>query len=117
MDIEQATEYVRLHHHAVLATLKKDGSPQLSPMTAGADDEGRVIISTRDPAYKVLTRIANTRTSRMMTLLPLGRALLPGRGTGGRHPSRRKDRAPTPTMHKVNPGSIMRGRRCPVVPL
>jgi PPOX class probable F420-dependent enzyme len=53
MDIDEATEYVRLHHHAVLATLKQDGSPQLSPVTAGVDAEGRVIISTRETAYKV----------------------------------------------------------------
>jgi PPOX class probable F420-dependent enzyme len=53
MDIDEAIEYVRQHHHAVLATLKQDGSPQLSPVTAGVDPEGRVIISTRETAYKV----------------------------------------------------------------
>jgi PPOX class probable F420-dependent enzyme len=53
MDIDEALAYVRTNHHAVLATLKKDGSPQLSPVTAGVDDEGRVIISTRQTAYKV----------------------------------------------------------------
>ena len=53
MDIDEALEYVRTHHHAVLATLKKDGAPQLSPVTAGVDAEGRVVISTREPAYKV----------------------------------------------------------------
>lgn len=53
MDIDEATEYVRTHHQAVLATLKRDGSPQLSPVTAGVDGEGRVIISTRETAYKV----------------------------------------------------------------
>jgi PPOX class probable F420-dependent enzyme len=53
MDIDDAIEYVRTHHHAVLATLKKDGSPQLSPVTAGIDGEGRVVISTRETAYKV----------------------------------------------------------------
>ena len=53
MDIDEALEYVRLHHNAVLATLKKDGSPQLSPVTAGVDEAGRVVISTREAAYKV----------------------------------------------------------------
>jgi PPOX class probable F420-dependent enzyme len=53
MDIDEALEYVRTHHNAVLATLKKDGTPQLSPVTAGVDAEGRVVISTREPAYKV----------------------------------------------------------------
>jgi PPOX class probable F420-dependent enzyme len=53
MDIDEALAYVRLHHNAVIATLKKDGSPQLSPVTAGVDAEGRVIVSTRESAYKV----------------------------------------------------------------
>jgi len=53
MDIDEALEYVRTHHNAVLATLKKDGTPQLSPVTAGVDAEGRVVISTREPAFKV----------------------------------------------------------------
>jgi PPOX class probable F420-dependent enzyme len=53
MEIDEAIEYVRRNHHAVLATLKQDGSPQLSPVTAGVDGDGRVIISTRQTAYKV----------------------------------------------------------------
>ena len=53
MDIDEAIEYVRAHHNAVLGTLKQDGTPQLSPVTVGVDDAGRVIISTRQTAYKV----------------------------------------------------------------
>jgi PPOX class probable F420-dependent enzyme len=53
MDIDEAIGYVRSNHHAVLATVKKDGSPQLSPVTAGVDAAGRVVISTRQTAYKV----------------------------------------------------------------
>jgi PPOX class probable F420-dependent enzyme len=53
MEIDEAIEYVRRNHHAVLATLKRDGSPQLSPVTAGVDGDGHVIISTRQTAYKV----------------------------------------------------------------
>src|ERR1700722_13705506 len=53
MDNHEAIGYVRSHHNAVLATLKQDGSPQLSPVTAGIDGEGRVVISTRETAYKV----------------------------------------------------------------
>ncbi len=53
MEIDEAIEYVRRNHHAVLATLKQDGSPQLSPVTVGVDDDGRAIISTRQTAYKV----------------------------------------------------------------
>ena len=53
MEIDDAIEYVRTNHHAVLATIKKDGSPQLSPVTVGVDGDGHVIISTRQTAYKV----------------------------------------------------------------
>jgi PPOX class probable F420-dependent enzyme len=53
MDIDEATGYVRANHNAVLATLKKDGTPQLSPVTAGVDAAGHVVISTRETAYKV----------------------------------------------------------------
>lgn len=53
MEIQSALDYVRTHHKAVLATLKKDGTPALSPMTAGVDDRGHVVISTRQTAYKV----------------------------------------------------------------
>lgn len=53
MDISAALDYVRIRHHAVLAAMKGDGTPQLSPVTAGVDDDGLVMISTRQGAYKV----------------------------------------------------------------
>jgi len=53
MDLEQAREYVRTRHRAVLATLKSDGTPQLSPVVVGVDTEGQVIVSSRETAYKV----------------------------------------------------------------
>jgi len=53
MDVDAALEFIASQHHAVLATLKADGTPQLSPVTVGVDDDRRVVISTRQPAYKV----------------------------------------------------------------
>ena len=53
MDIHAALEFVASQHHAVLGTLKSDGTPQLSPVTVGVDDAGRVVVSTRQTAYKV----------------------------------------------------------------
>jgi PPOX class probable F420-dependent enzyme len=44
---------VRAHHRGVLATFRRDGRPQLSPVTVGVDDEGRIEISTREPSVKV----------------------------------------------------------------
>jgi PPOX class probable F420-dependent enzyme len=53
MDAETARGFVRDNHHAVLATRRRDGRPQLSPVTAGVDDEGLVVVSSRLTAYKV----------------------------------------------------------------
>jgi PPOX class probable F420-dependent enzyme len=53
MDTDAALDFIRTQHHAVLATLKADGTPQLSPVTVGIDDDGHVMISTRQTAYKV----------------------------------------------------------------
>lgn len=52
MHIEDAREFMRVHHRAVLATNRSDGRPQLSPVTVGVDDAGRVLISTRETAMK-----------------------------------------------------------------
>lgn len=63
MEIEAALEFVRAHHHAVLATYRADGSPQLSPVTVGVDDGQRVVISTRETAYKVRNARRDPRVS------------------------------------------------------
>jgi PPOX class probable F420-dependent enzyme len=52
MDLERAREFMRTNHRAVLATTRSDGQPQLSPVTVGVDDAGRVLISTRETAIK-----------------------------------------------------------------
>jgi PPOX class probable F420-dependent enzyme len=52
MDLERAREFLAAHHRAVLATTRADGRPQLSPVTAGVHDDGRVLVSTRQPAMK-----------------------------------------------------------------
>jgi PPOX class probable F420-dependent enzyme len=53
MDIGQALDIIRSQHHAVLATTRADGLPQMSPVLAAVDDEDYVTISTREPAFKV----------------------------------------------------------------
>lgn len=53
MDIARATEFLRTNHHAVLATRRRNGEPQMSPVTVAVDDAGRVLISTRQTAVKV----------------------------------------------------------------
>ena len=53
MEIDEALEVIRTQHHAVLATLRADGTPAMTPVTANVDDDGAVVISTRRTAYKV----------------------------------------------------------------
>jgi PPOX class probable F420-dependent enzyme len=52
LDPERAIQFLRAHHRAVLATARADGRPQLSPVLASVDDQGRVLISTRETAVK-----------------------------------------------------------------
>ena len=52
MDLDEARAFLRDHHHAVLATTRQDGSPQLSPVAAAVDAAGRVVVSSRETAYK-----------------------------------------------------------------
>jgi PPOX class probable F420-dependent enzyme len=52
VDTGRAADFLRAHHRAVLATSRSDGRPQLSPVTCTVDDEGRVLISTRETALK-----------------------------------------------------------------
>ena len=64
VDRAQLLEFLRPRHHAVLLTRRRDGSPQMSPVTCGVDDAGRVVVSTypdrakavnarRDPAVSL----------------------------------------------------------------
>lgn len=53
MDLGDARAIVSEQHHAVLATLRRDGTPQMSPVVAAVDGQGRVVVSTRQTAFKV----------------------------------------------------------------
>jgi PPOX class probable F420-dependent enzyme len=52
MDIPQALDFLRANHHGVLATTRRDGSPQLSPVGMGVDADGLIVISSRETAVK-----------------------------------------------------------------
>ncbi|MDH3442584.1 MAG: PPOX class F420-dependent oxidoreductase [Deltaproteobacteria bacterium] len=53
VDLTAAKKFLTANHHGVLTTRKKDGGVQMSPITPGLDETGRVIISSRETAYKV----------------------------------------------------------------
>ncbi|WP_370247663.1 PPOX class F420-dependent oxidoreductase [Nocardioides sp.] len=65
VDRDALLEFLRPRHRFILLTRKRDGSPQLSPVTGGVDDAGRLVVSTyperaktrnarRDPRVSVL---------------------------------------------------------------
>ena len=62
MDLDEARAYVKDNSHAVLTTLRKDGSPQLSPVDVSLEDDGTVVISSRETAYKVKNLRREPRT-------------------------------------------------------
>ena len=53
MDVAEARRFLTDNHRAVLATLRSDGQPQMSPVAAVVDEAGRVVVSTRETAVKV----------------------------------------------------------------
>jgi PPOX class probable F420-dependent enzyme len=63
VDLDAAREFLRAHHRAVLATSRADGRPQLSPVTAAVDDDGRVLVSTREAAIKTRNLRRDPRAS------------------------------------------------------
>jgi PPOX class probable F420-dependent enzyme len=52
MDIGEAVAFIRNNHHAVLATRRRDGGVQMSPIACAVDGDGNVVISSRETAIK-----------------------------------------------------------------
>jgi PPOX class probable F420-dependent enzyme len=63
MDVDEARAFLRQNHRAVLATQRADGRPQLSLLVAGIDADGHVVISSREPAFKVRNLRRDPRAS------------------------------------------------------
>jgi PPOX class probable F420-dependent enzyme len=52
MSPDEAREFVASNHRAVLITRRSSGGLQTSPVLVGVDDDGKVVISTREGADK-----------------------------------------------------------------
>jgi PPOX class probable F420-dependent enzyme len=52
MSSDEVREFVASNHRAVLITRRPGGGLQTSPVLVGVDDEGKLVISTREGAYK-----------------------------------------------------------------
>jgi PPOX class probable F420-dependent enzyme len=63
MDVNEAVAFMGTNHRAVLHTFRRDGGPQLSPVTVGTDDEGRVLVSSRETAVKTKHALRDPRVA------------------------------------------------------
>jgi PPOX class probable F420-dependent enzyme len=60
---DELLEFVRTCHRCVLATIRRDRRPQLSPVTFGVDVDGRIVISTYPQRAKAGNARANPAVS------------------------------------------------------
>jgi PPOX class probable F420-dependent enzyme len=60
---DEVLEFVRPRHKIVLVTTRQDGTAQLSPVTAGLDGEGRIVIATYPQRAKTVNARRQSRVS------------------------------------------------------
>jgi PPOX class probable F420-dependent enzyme len=63
MDVDAALRFVAENHHAILATRRRDGRPQMSPVAATVDGDGKIVISSRETAIKTKNARRDSRTA------------------------------------------------------
>jgi PPOX class probable F420-dependent enzyme len=63
VDLEELLVFVRPRHRLLLATMRQDGRPQLSPVSGGVDPEGRIVVSTYPSRVKTRNAERDTRVS------------------------------------------------------
>jgi len=63
VDLAGLLEFVRPRHHLLLVTARADGRPQVSPVSGGVDDAGRIVISTYPDRAKVRNAERDPRVS------------------------------------------------------
>ena len=57
VDLAALLDFVRPRHRVLLGTTRRDGTTQLSPVSAGVDVEGRIVVAT----YPERAKVANLR--------------------------------------------------------
>ncbi|CAN5208628.1 TIGR03618 family F420-dependent PPOX class oxidoreductase [soil metagenome] len=63
VDLEALLEFVRPRHRMLIATTRRDGRPQISPVSGGVDAEGRIVIATYPGRAKTHNAKRDPRTS------------------------------------------------------
>jgi PPOX class probable F420-dependent enzyme len=67
VDFNGLLDFLRPRHQMILATRRRDGSPQLSPVTGGVSTEGRIVISS----YPERAKLHNLRRDPVASVLVL----------------------------------------------
>jgi PPOX class probable F420-dependent enzyme len=66
VDRETLLDFVRPRHKGTLVTTRQDGRPQLSPVTCGVDDQGRIVVSTYPERAKAVNLRRDPRVSMLV---------------------------------------------------
>ena len=67
VSLDELLAFLRPRHHMVLVTQRSSGGVQTSPVTAGVDDAGRIVISS----YPDRAKVANVRRAVEVSVLVL----------------------------------------------
>ena len=67
VELAELLEFIRPRHRLLLATVRSDGRPQISPVSGGVDAEGRIVIST----YPARAKTRNAEKHAQVSVLVL----------------------------------------------
>lgn len=67
VDRQQLLAFLRPRHRSLLATTRRDGRPQISPLACGVDAAGRLVMST----YPERAKVRNARLDPRVSVLVL----------------------------------------------
>jgi PPOX class probable F420-dependent enzyme len=63
VDLPELLDFVRPRHRLLLVTARRDGRPQVSPVSGGVDQEGRIVVSTYPGRAKTVNADRDPRVS------------------------------------------------------
>lgn len=63
VELTELLDFVRPRHRMVIATTRADGRPQMSPVSGGVDDHGRLVISSYPDRAKIKNADRDPRVS------------------------------------------------------
>ncbi len=66
VDRDELLEFLRPRHKGTLVTHRRDGRPQMSPVSCGVDTEGRIVVSTYPERAKAVNLRRDPRVSMLV---------------------------------------------------